>query len=118
MKELILGGARSGKSALALQRAITSGKAVTFVATATADDNEMAARIARHQAERPAHWALIEEPIALADVLLQHDAPQHCLLVDCLTLWINNLMNDRALFDEQKQGRSPLILLRSTDDLV
>ncbi len=91
--ELILGGARSGKSALAMQRAQSSGKAVTFIATAHAGDAEMAARIEQHRAERPPHWALVEEPVALADVLLTHAAPQHCLLVDCLTLWLSNLLS-------------------------
>jgi len=101
MKELILGGARSGKSVLALQRAQSSGKDVTFIATASAGDAEMAARIARHRAERPAHWALVEEPIALAEVLLEHAAPQRCLLVDCLTLWLSNLLGDDD-FDKQR----------------
>jgi len=99
--ELILGGARSGKSALALQRAQASGKAVTFIATASAGDAEMTARIKRHRAERPTHWALVEEPIALAKVLQQHAAPQHCLLVDCLTLWLSNLSGNEG-FDNQQ----------------
>jgi len=99
--ELILGGARSGKSALALQRAQASGKAVTFIATASAGDAEMAARIKRHRAERPTHWTLVEEPIALAKVLQQHAAPQHCLLVDCLTLWLSNLSGNEG-FDNQQ----------------
>ncbi len=97
--ELILGGARSGKSALAQQRALTSGKDVTFIATATAGDEEMTDRIQRHQADRPAHWVLVEEPIALADVLSQHAAAQRCLLVDCLTLWLCNFF-DGECFDE------------------
>jgi adenosylcobinamide kinase/adenosylcobinamide-phosphate guanylyltransferase len=101
MKELILGGARSGKSALAMQRALASHKDVTFIATATAGDAEMAARIKHHKADRPKHWALIEEPIALADVLSQHAAPNRCLLVDCLTLWLCNLLGD-GNFDEVK----------------
>lgn len=99
--ELILGGARSGKSALALQRARASGKAVTFIATANAGDAEMAARIEQHRAERPAHWALVEEPVALTEVLLQHATPQHCLLIDCLTLWLSNLLGDEN-FDHQQ----------------
>lgn len=99
--ELILGGARSGKSTLALQRAQASGKAVTFIATAHAGDAEMAARIEQHRAERPTHWALVEEPVALAEALLQHAAPQRCLLVDCLTLWLSNLLSDEH-FDNQR----------------
>lgn len=101
MKELILGGARSGKSALAMQRALASDKDVTFIATATAGDAEMSSRIKRHKADRPDHWALIEEPVALADTLLQHAEPQRCLLVDCLTLWLCNLIGDEN-FDEEK----------------
>lgn len=99
MKELILGGARSGKSALALQRALASGKEVTFIATATAGDAEMAARIERHKADRPSQWLLVEESIALAEVLLQHADEQSCLLVDCLTLWLSNLLGNED-FDE------------------
>lgn len=104
MKELIFGGARSGKSALAMQRATASGKTVTFIATATAGDAEMAERIAHHIAERPTHWTVVEEPIALADVLIQHAAPQHCLLVDCLTLWLTNLLGDHTQFHAQRQS--------------
>lgn len=69
MKELILGGARSGKSGYAQQQAIESGLQVTYIATATADDAEMQERIRRHRADRPSHWQLIEEPLALADTL-------------------------------------------------
>lgn len=61
----------------------------------------MAARIEQHRTERPAHWALVEEPVALAEVLLQHAAPQHCLLADCLTLWLSNLLGNEN-FDNQK----------------
>jgi adenosylcobinamide kinase/adenosylcobinamide-phosphate guanylyltransferase len=101
VKELILGGARSGKSTLAMQRALASNKEVIFIATATAGDAEMAERIQRHKTDRPAHWMLIEEPVALADVLLQHAASQRCLLVDCLTLWLSNLIGDTTLDDTQ-----------------
>ena len=101
MKELILGGARSGKSALAMQRALASGKEVTFIATATAGDEEMMARIERHKADRPSHWKLIEEPVALAEVLLQHADEQTCLLVDCLTLWLSNFMGEECFAETQ-----------------
>ncbi len=94
MRELILGGARSGKSTLAQQRAIASGLPVTCIVTATADDTEMAERIAHHQATRPPEWTLVEEPIALTTALMQHAATNHCLLVDCLTLWLNNILSD------------------------
>lgn len=110
MKELILGGARSGKSALAIQRALASDKEVTFIATATAGDAEMASRIERHKIDRPTHWSLIEEPIALADVLLQHAAPQRCLLVDCLTLWMSNLMGDEDSTEMQLTSQQKTLL--------
>lgn len=97
MKQLILGGARSGKSRLAEQRADASGLDVIYIATAQAGDAEMEARIAHHRASRPAHWMLIEEPLHLSAVLQQHAAPDRCLLVDCLTLWLTNLLlNEEA----------------------
>ncbi len=104
MKELVLGGSRSGKSSLAEQRAADSGLAVTYIATATAGDAEMAARIARHRARRPAHWHLIEEPLHLATALQACAAPERCLLVDCLTLWLTNLLcaNDEELFQRER----------------
>ncbi len=92
MKELILGGARSGKSAFAQRRAAADGLEVCYLATAQAGDAEMRERIARHRAERPAAWGLIEEPLALAAALRAHAAPHRCLLVDCLTLWLSNLL--------------------------
>lgn len=96
MRELILGGARSGKSRLARQRAEASGLGITCIVTATPDDREMAERIAHHQAERPAEWLVVEEPIGLTDALTEHAAPNRCLLVDCLTLWLNNILADGA----------------------
>ena len=92
MRELIIGGARSGKSFLAEQRATASALRVVYVATAQVLDGEMSRRIAHHQARRPAHWALVESPLALAATLRQHAAPDVCLLVDCLTLWLSNLL--------------------------
>lgn len=102
MKEFILGGARSGKSGFAQRRALASGLQVTYLATAQAGDAEMADRIARHRAERPAGWGLVEEPLALAAALRTHAAPDRCLLVDCLTLWLSNLLaaGDRRLSTE------------------
>ncbi len=88
MLTLILGGARSGKSRLALQRAEATGKPVSFIATAQAHDAEMAERIARHQAERPAHWLTVEAPLDLAGAI--RTAPSGIVVVDCLTLWLTN----------------------------
>ena len=92
MKEFILGGTRSGKSAFAQQRAVDSGLNVLYLATAQAGDAEMVERIARHRADRPAEWDLVEEPLALATALRTHARADRCLLVDCLTLWLSNLL--------------------------
>jgi len=100
MRELILGGARSGKSALAEKRAVASGLGVTYVATALALDDEMTARIAHHKQRRPADWELLEESVDLPATLERHAAPDRCLLVDCLTLWLSNLL----AVDEQSPG--------------
>ncbi len=104
MKELILGGARSGKSTLAQQRAEQSGLAVTYIATARVLDREMAERIVRHRQSRPAGWRLLEEPLALAQALQIHAAADRCLLVDCLTLWLSNLLaasEERLRYEKQ-----------------
>lgn len=92
MQTLILGGARSGKSRFAATLAQQSGRDVIYIATAQAHDAEMQARIAQHRAERPAHWQTLEEPLALAACLTAHARPQRLLLVDCLTLWLTNLL--------------------------
>ncbi|MCG4455217.1 bifunctional adenosylcobinamide kinase/adenosylcobinamide-phosphate guanylyltransferase [Pseudomonas sp. MMS21-TM103] len=106
MHELILGGARSGKSRLAERLAGESGLAVTYIATSQALDGEMSARIAQHQARRPAHWALVEEPLELARVLREQAAPGRCLLVDCLTLWLSNLLmlDQTARLDAEREA--------------
>ncbi|MGP4771391.1 bifunctional adenosylcobinamide kinase/adenosylcobinamide-phosphate guanylyltransferase [Acinetobacter sp. PFS20] len=92
MLQLILGGARSGKSRLAEQTAINMQLAVTYVATAQALDPEMQSRIEHHQNQRPAHWSLVEEPLLLAKTLQKIDRPNQIILVDCLTLWLTNLL--------------------------
>jgi adenosylcobinamide kinase/adenosylcobinamide-phosphate guanylyltransferase len=91
---LVLGGARSGKSAHAEALASASGREVVYIATAQPgrSDGEMAQRIAHHRAGRPAHWTTIEEPIALGGAILQWSAPSRVVLVDCLTLWLSNLL--------------------------
>lgn len=92
MPELILGGARSGKSRLAERLARDSGLPVTYFATAQIGDGEMGERIRLHRERRPAEWGLVEEPLKLAQALREHAAPNRCLLVDCLTLWVTNLL--------------------------
>jgi adenosylcobinamide kinase / adenosylcobinamide-phosphate guanylyltransferase len=94
MRTLILGGARSGKSAWAERLAGESDREVIYLATAQAGDEEMTERIAHHRARRPAQWVCVEEPIRLADALYQHARADRCILVDCLTLWLSNLLGD------------------------
>ena len=104
MKQLILGGMRCGKSALAEELAKQTGFPVTYIATATAGDNEMAARIKAHQDQRPSDWQLIEEPLHLANTLREQAVKDHCILIDCLTLWVTNLLlhEDQTLFSQQR----------------
>ena len=102
MRTLILGGARSGKSWLAERLARDSGREVVYIATAQAHDAEMAARISHHRDRRPAHWRSVEEPLALADTLRTYAHPDRCVLVDCLTLWLSNLLGDS---DDRRLGR-------------
>jgi len=110
MQHLILGGARSGKSHYAEQCAELSQKEVIYIATGTAGDEEMRERIARHKADRPRYWITVEEPIALADTLAEYDNPRYFLLVDCLTLWLSNILFDSKgnyqedIFLQQKQA--------------
>ncbi|BCQ64005.1 MULTISPECIES: bifunctional adenosylcobinamide kinase/adenosylcobinamide-phosphate guanylyltransferase [Pseudomonas] len=92
MLQLILGGARSGKSRLAEKLAGDSALAVTYIATSQPLDGEMNQRIAHHRDRRPAHWGLIEEPLELARALQESAGEGRCLLVDCLTLWLTNLL--------------------------
>ncbi|NOQ34819.1 MAG: bifunctional adenosylcobinamide kinase/adenosylcobinamide-phosphate guanylyltransferase [Methylococcaceae bacterium] len=108
MISLILGGARSGKSSYAEAMAIASKKEVIYIATGEARDDEMRDRIIHHQNSRPAQWLTIEEPIELASVLKTQAQSEGCLLVDCLTLWLSNILFDRqgemqeAVFNQQK----------------
>jgi adenosylcobinamide kinase/adenosylcobinamide-phosphate guanylyltransferase len=89
---LILGGARSGKSRHGLQLAETSGLQCCLIATATAGDEEMATRIAHHKAERGAHWRCVEHPLSLAEALQDVSTRNTYVVVDCITLWLANLM--------------------------
>ncbi len=103
MLTLILGGARSGKSRHAQHLAQASGLPVTLIATAEARDAEMVARIARHRAERPAGWSTREQPLHLAAALQQAAGVGQCVLVDCLTLWLLNLLEaGESIFAEER----------------
>ena len=105
MKELILGGARSGKSSFAEQQAVNSKLDVVYVATATIYDDEMEARVDHHRQQRPEHWPVVEEPYELAEVLKREARKNRCILVDCLTLWVTNLLchEDKTLWPRKRQ---------------
>ena len=106
VRTLILGGVRSGKSRLAERLALESQFPVTYIATATSEDDEMRARIAAHQARRPDYWQIIEEPLQLASTLTQHANDECCLLVDCLTLWLTNWLihPENEQFDAEREA--------------
>ncbi len=97
---LILGGARSGKSSFAERLATESGKRVAFIATATAGDEDMRDRIMRHRASRPAEWTTIEEPLDLVYALRKASEQADVLLLDCMTLWLSNLLGQEQFVDD------------------
>lgn len=100
---LLIGGARAGKSTLALRRAAASGLPVVFVATAEPRDAEMAERIARHRAEREPGWKTVEAPLDVEEAMA--DAPSDaCVVVDCLTLWVANRL-------ERGDGQDDVVVL-------
>ena len=127
MRDLVLGGVKSGKSAHGARLAAAASADVVFVATATAGDDEMRLRIERHRRERPSSWGLVEEPLHLASVLADNDAPGRCLLVDCLTLWITNLLGTGdddllrretgALVEAMRSPRADVILVANETGL-
>lgn len=88
----VLGGARSGKSRYAQYRAEATGLTPVYIATAQAWDDEMRDRIRLHQQERGPAWSTLEAPVALAEAIRANDVPGTVLLVDCLTLWVTNLL--------------------------
>jgi len=102
----VLGGARSGKSRHAQALAEAAATGLVYIATAQAFDGEMEDRIARHRADRDDRWRTVEAPLALGEALKSEDGPDAVMLVDCLTLWVSNLL----LADEAVAAR--------VDDLV
>jgi adenosylcobinamide kinase / adenosylcobinamide-phosphate guanylyltransferase len=120
MKQLVLvtGGARAGKSRFAEQLAFEmGGDDVTYIATAEALDDDMRERIARHRADRRPAWSTIEEPLDLADALTRVTTSSRVVLVDCLTLWVSNLMlrdreaNVDGVIDTYESRAASLILV-------
>ncbi len=89
---LVLGGARSGKSGYALALAEATARERVYLATGSAGDEEMAARIEKHRAERGQGWTTLEEPLALAEALAAQARAGRVLLVDCLTIWLANAL--------------------------
>ena len=113
----VLGGARSGKSRFVVD-SHRSDRRVSFVATAQAGDDDMAARIARHRAERPPHWRTIEEPYDLVPCLRTCSSEADVLIVDCLTLWVSNLMlrgDDEEWIVKQSDDLAAFLSLRASN---
>jgi adenosylcobinamide kinase / adenosylcobinamide-phosphate guanylyltransferase len=116
---LVLGGARSGKSSFADRLASGSGLDRVYLATATAGDAEMGERIASHRAGRDAGWRTIEEPLAIVEALARESKSGRVIVVDCLTLWLSNLMHvqrdpeveARRLTDFLPQAPGPVVLV-------
>lgn len=111
MLQFILGGARSGKSRYAQKIAEEFNRPVTYVATAQALDAEMQQRILHHQQQRPAAWNLVESPLNLADDLVKMDGQDQVILVDCLTLWMSNLLLDADPYTQTIQCEKLLSVL-------
>ena len=107
MKTLILGGVKSGKSrqaeTLAKQASDQTGGLVTVIVTAEAIDSEMAQRIQAHQLQRPAHWKTIETPIELAQSIIEAQDSTTTIIVDCLTIWLNNLLHHLSTEELEQQ---------------
>lgn len=116
---LVLGGARSGKSAFAERTVTASGLVPVYVATAEALDAEMADRIARHRAGRGASWRTVEAPLELAAAVATEAAAGRIVLVDCLTLWLTNVMlggrdveaETAGLLDGLARAAGPVVLV-------
>ena len=112
---LVLGGARSGKSRHAEGLGRAHGGAMIYIATGEAGDAEMARRIAHHRAARGPAWTTIEEPVDLAQVLERAARPQQFVLVDCITLWITNLMARGRPVGEAVEGLCRVIAAAGGD---
>jgi adenosylcobinamide kinase/adenosylcobinamide-phosphate guanylyltransferase len=116
---LVLGGARSGKSAFAEQLMQGGARKLIYLATATAGDDEMRTRIDHHRSRRGDAWHTVEEPLELTQALARESAAHHAVLVDCLTLWLSNIMHagrdveteTRRLAEWLHQAQHPVVLV-------
>lgn len=104
MIHFIIGGARSGKSRYAENLARNSGSDVIYIATAQAYDDEMQERIDQHKNQRPSQWDVFEESLEISNVIDNESSSSNCLLIDCLTLWVTNLLcEDKNIADYKQQ---------------
>lgn len=111
MIELVLGGARSGKSRYAEQKMLGNGKQRFYLATAQALDEEMEQRIETHRLKRASGWTTVEEPLHLSSTLTRIDGPDRCILVDCLTLWVSNLLHAGPVISLREKKQELLNIL-------
>ncbi len=121
MNTLVLGGIKSGKSRLAESLATDCKMPIVYIATASAGDAEMQQRIEHHKKSRPVEWQVVEEPVHLGRMIKLHATEQSCVLVDCLTLWLTNLLMQQnnqllqqlktELIESIRQSRGPVILV-------
>ena len=114
----ILGGARSGKSSYAQKLAQGSGKSVTFIATGQALDEEMSARIKKHRKDRPVNWVTLEIPLNIAETLRTNPIKTDVVLLDCITLLVNNLFMQYVRNDTVDENRSQQAVQKELNDLI
>jgi adenosylcobinamide kinase/adenosylcobinamide-phosphate guanylyltransferase len=115
---LVIGGARSGKSRFAQGLAEAQAGDITLIVTAEVFDAEMAARIDKHRAERPAHWRVVEAPIELPEAIAKACATTEFVLVDCLTLWLSNVLCTRAEQLEERMNALCAAVQNASGQLV
>jgi adenosylcobinamide kinase/adenosylcobinamide-phosphate guanylyltransferase len=115
---LVIGGARSGKSRFAQGLAEEYAKDITLIVTAEVFDEEMAARVEKHRADRPAHWHVVEAPLELPEAIEQACAKSEFVLVDCLTLWLSNVLCTQAQQLEERMNALCAAVQSASNQLV
>ena len=117
-KILVLGGCRSGKSAHALKLAESIGRRRLFVATCVPQDDDMRDRVDRHRAERGDGWETMEVPTDLAGAIRKHSPTAEVMLVDCLTLWLSNLMLAERPLEPEAEALEAALARRAAPTVV
>ena len=121
-RTLVTGGSRSGKSSYAEFLAAGMSLEVRYIATAMSRDEEMRRRIDKHRKDRPGAWVTVEEPVSLGRALREHGAPGRCLLIDCITLWLSNVLGLADAPPDLPTGAEPPLRLdrlqQERDDLL